>query len=83
LETTAELAVALTFAAARRINEMERYLCKGNFKGWLPRLFVGEMLQRKTIGVIGAGRIGSSYRKMTAEGFKVNILYFNQYVVIT
>ena len=42
-ETTAEMAVALTFAAARRIGESERYLRKGRFKGWQPTLFLGSV----------------------------------------
>lgn len=78
-QTTAELAVALTFAVARRITESERYLRQGKFHGWLPNLFVGELLHGKTVGVIGAGRIGSAYAKMMVEGHKVNILYLNRY----
>ncbi len=78
-ETTAEMAVTLTLAAARRLGEAERYLRKGNFKGWLPNLFVGELLNRKTVGIIGAGRIGSAYARIMAEGFKMNIIYFDLY----
>jgi hydroxypyruvate reductase 1 len=36
-ETTAQMAVALTFAAARRIGEAERFLRGGKYLGWLPR----------------------------------------------
>ena len=35
-ETTAELAVALTFAAARRVVEADRFVSEGRFTGWLP-----------------------------------------------
>ena len=49
-ETTAELAVALTFAAARRVVEAQRYLAEGRFTGWLPSLFLGKRLWRKTLG---------------------------------
>jgi glycerate dehydrogenase len=77
-ETTAEMAVALTFSAARRVGEAERYLRDGRFKGWLPTLFVGELLLRKTLGVIGAGRIGSAYARMMVEGHKMNLAYFNR-----
>jgi hydroxypyruvate reductase 1 len=38
-ETTAQMAVALTFAAARRVSEAERFLRDGKYKGWLPTLF--------------------------------------------
>ena len=60
-ETTAEMAVTLTFAAARRVSEAERFLRAGRYDGWLPTLFLGELLWRKTLGIIGAGRIGSGY----------------------
>jgi len=76
-ETTAEMAVALTFAAARRVGEAERFLRAGKFTGWLPTLFLGERLWRKAVGIIGAGRIGEAYARMMAEGFKMNILYYD------
>ena len=44
-ETTAELAAALTLAAARRVAEADVFMRAGNYKGWLPTLFVGELLQ--------------------------------------
>ena len=78
-ETTAEMAVTLTFAAARRIGEAERFLRAGEFHGWLPTLFQGELLTRKTVGVIGAGRIGASYAKMMVAALKMNLLYFDLY----
>ncbi len=76
-ETTAEMAVALTFSAARRIPEADVYMRGGNYEGWLPTLFLGEMLTRKTVGVIGAGRIGAAYAKMMVEGFKMDFIYFD------
>ena len=76
-ETTAEMAVALTFAAARRIGESERYLRAGKYKGWLPDLFLGELLWRRTVGIIGAGRIGAAYARMMMEGHKMNVLYYD------
>jgi len=74
-ETTAEMAVALTFAAARRIGEAERFLRGGRFTGWLPTLFLGELLVGKTVGIIGAGRIGDAYARMMVEGHKMNVIY--------
>jgi lactate dehydrogenase-like 2-hydroxyacid dehydrogenase len=44
-ETTAELAVSLTFAAARRIVEGDRFMRKGQYLGWAPTLMVGQLLQ--------------------------------------
>ena len=78
-ETTAEMAVALTFATARRIGESERYLRDGRFNGWLPTLFLGELLRGKTVGIIGAGRIGAAYARMMFEGHRMNVVYFDLY----
>ena len=78
-ETTAQMAVALTFAAARRIGEAERFLRDGKYKGWLPTLFLGNLLWRKTLGVIGAGRIGATYARMMVEGHKMNLIYCDPY----
>ena len=44
-ETTAELALALTFSAARRVVEGDSFMRGGQYKGWLPDLFVGNLLQ--------------------------------------
>jgi hydroxypyruvate reductase 1 len=76
-ETTAELAVALTFAAARRVVEANRFVDQGHFTGWLPSLFLGKRLWRKTLGVVGAGRIGAAYARMLVEGHKMDLLYFD------
>ena len=76
-EATAELAIALTFAAARRIVDGDRFMRAGHFNGWLPDLFLGELLWRKTVGIIGAGRIGSAYARMMVEGHKMNLLYYS------
>jgi glycerate dehydrogenase len=76
-ETVAEMAVALTFAAARRVGESERFLRAGRFQGWLPSLLLGELLRGKTVGIIGAGRIGDAYARMMVEGHKMNLIYYD------
>ncbi len=76
-ETTAEMAVALTFAAARRTGEAERFMRAGNYKGWLPDLFTGHLLWRKTVGIVGAGRIGEASARMMVEGNKMNVIYYD------
>ena len=78
-ETTAQMAVTLTFAVARRTGEAERFLRAGKYKGWLMTLFLGELLWRKTVGVIGAGRIGATYARMMVEGHKMNLIYHDIY----
>ncbi|AAM25125.1 glyoxylate reductase [Caldanaerobacter subterraneus subsp. tengcongensis MB4] len=71
---TAELAWALLFAAARRVVEADKFMRAGKFQGWAPMLFLGKGVTGKTLGVIGAGRIGQAFAKM-AKGFEMKILY--------
>nr|XP_023882224.1 glycerate dehydrogenase isoform X1 [Quercus suber] len=78
-ETTAELAASLSVAAARRIVEADEFMRAGLYDGWLPHLFVGNLLKGQTVGVIGAGRIGSAYARMMVEGFKMNLIYYDLY----
>lgn len=78
-ETTAELAIALTFAASRRIVESDRFMRGGQFHGWLPTLFMGQLFHGKTVGIVGAGRIGAAYARMMVEGHKMNLVYFDLY----
>eukprot|EP01119_Soliformovum_irregulare_P024062 TRINITY_DN854_c0_g1_i1.p1 TRINITY_DN854_c0_g1~~TRINITY_DN854_c0_g1_i1.p1 ORF type:complete len:814 (-),score=271.86 TRINITY_DN854_c0_g1_i1:61-2430(-) len=76
-ETTAEMAIALTFAAARRVVEADLYTRTGKFKGFLPTLFVGKRLLRGTLGIVGAGRIGANYAIQMATAQKMNVLYYD------
>lgn len=78
-ETTAELAAALTLAAARRVVEADVFMRAEKYKGWLPTLFVGNLLQNKTVGIIGAGRIGTAYARMMVEGHKMDVVYYDPY----
>lgn len=78
-ETTAEMAVALTFSAARRVVEADRFTREGKYEGWLPTLFLGELLHQKTVGVIGAGRIGAAYARIMIEGNKMDLVYYDLY----
>ena len=74
-ETTAEMAVALTMACSRRIVEADGFTRTGKFKGWLPDLLLGKRLWRSTVGIIGAGRIGSAYALMMVKAFQMNLIY--------
>jgi glyoxylate reductase len=71
---TAEMAWALLFAAARRIPEGERMMRAGRFHGWEPLMLIGYELSGRTLGIIGAGRIGSAMGRMS-QGFGMRILY--------
>ncbi len=73
-DATADLAFALILSAARRIPEGDRYIRAGKFKTWGPRLMLGKDLSGMTLGVIGAGKIGSAVLRR-ARGFGMDLAY--------
>lgn len=73
-DTTAEMTWALLFSVARRVAESDKYTRMGKFEGWGPMLFLGQGVMNKTLGVIGAGRIGLSFAKR-AKAFDMKVLY--------
>ena len=73
-DATADLVWALLMATARRLPEAERYLRAGEFKSWGPMLFLGGDLRGRTLGIIGAGRIGTAVG-LRSRGFGMNIIY--------
>jgi len=74
-DTTADLAFTLMMAAARRIGEGERLARAGRFKGWGPLMLLGQDIHGKTLGIIGAGRIGTAIAKRAEKGFGMKIIY--------
>lgn len=76
-DTTADLAFSLMLSTARRIVEADKYAREGRFKEWGPTLFLGQEITGKTLGIIGAGRIGKAVAKRST-GFDMNIIYHNR-----
>ncbi len=75
-DATADLTWALILARRRRLVEADKFVRRGRFKGWAPMLLLGTELAGKTLGIIGAGRIGTAVG-LRAKGFKMKVLYFN------
>ncbi len=63
-DATAELALALTLAAARGTGAAERRLRDGLWTGFDPSGDLGTELSGATFGVIGMGRIGCRYAEL-------------------
>jgi glyoxylate reductase len=61
---TAELALALTLAAARRTTEAEAELRNGHWAGPKPDAYLGLELSGASFGVVGMGRIGGRYAQL-------------------
>ena len=76
-DATAELAWALVFAVARRVLEGDKFVREGKFRGWSPTLLLGMELSGKTLGVIGCGRIGTSFA-LKSKGLGMKVLYYNR-----
>ncbi len=73
-DSTVEMAWALLFAVARRLVEADAYVRTGKFKGLDPMLLLGTGLAGKTLGVIGAGRIGGKFAQK-GRAFDMKIIY--------
>ena len=71
---TAELALALTLAAARRLPELERELRAGRWSGWDPAAYRGEELSGQTFAIVGMGRIGRRFAELV-RGLAGRLLY--------
>ena len=71
---TAELAVALMLAAARRMGEAERMVRSGSWTGWEPGQLLGRELSGSVVGIVGLGRIGTRVAELL-RGFGVTLLY--------
>ena len=76
-DSTADLAMALTLACARRLGEGEELIRSKKFKGWKPKLLLGVELKNKVFGILGAGRIGTA-TALRAKAFRTRIVYFSK-----
>ena len=73
-DATAECAWALIFSVARRVVETDKTMRSGQWSGWGPLQFIGGDIKGKTLGIVGAGRIGTETALMS-RGFNMKVLY--------
>lgn len=71
---TAECAMLLIMAAARRAGEGERLVRAGDWHGWAPTQLLGTQISGRRLGIFGMGRIGREIARM-ARGFDMEIHY--------
>ncbi|MGN5375421.1 phosphoglycerate dehydrogenase [Sphingomonas hankookensis] len=74
--TTAEHAIALMFALARQLPEADASTQAGK---WEKNRFMGVELTAKTLGLIGAGNIGSIVADR-AQGLKMKVIAFDPFL---
>jgi len=77
IEPTAELALALMLAAARRVGECDRKMRIPDGLKWGVMQNLGQSLYGKTLGIIGMGRIGQALARR-AVGCGMKIVYYNR-----
>jgi glyoxylate reductase len=65
-DATAEMAWALLFAVSRRMIESDAFMRSEQWEGWGPLQFIGRDVTEKTLGIVGAGRIGVAMAKNPA-----------------
>lgn len=76
-DATADIALLLILAAARRAGEGERLVREGNWRSWSPTQLLGTEVTGKRLGIVGMGRIGQAVARR-ARGFGMEIHYFNR-----
>ncbi len=73
-EATADLTWALILATTRRLVEGVDLVRSGKWKGWHPEQLLGIELRGRTLGLLGAGRIGQAVGRR-APAFGMRLLY--------
>jgi len=76
-DATADLAFALLLAAARRLAWADRFVRGGGFVGWSPDVGIGLDVTGRTLGIVGAGRIGRAVAER-ARGFRMEVLFHSR-----
>lgn len=74
---TADIALTLALTCSRHVIDAHEFVKKKKFKGWAPKLMLGFDISGKTIGIIGAGRIGQAVAKRF-KAFDTKIIYYNR-----
>ncbi len=77
-DATADLAWTLLFGAARSVIEGDRIVRNESF-AWAPEYMLGYDVTGKTLGIIGAGRIGSNFGRKAIKGFNMRVIYYGRH----
>ena len=76
-DDTADMAMALILAVARRLHAGETLARSGQWQGWSPTSMLGIRLTGKRLGIVGMGRIGQAIARR-ARAFGLSIHYHNR-----
>ena len=73
-ESTADLALALMLAIARRVVEGDGVVRRAGWLTWEPSFMLGRDLHDATVGIVGLGRIGRAVARRV-EGFGCKVIH--------
>lgn len=73
-DATAEVAILLMLAAARRAHEGEQLVRTSAWRDWSPTFMLGTQVTGKRLGIVGMGRIGQAVARI-ARGLRMEIHY--------
>ena len=76
-EDTADMAMALILAVARRIPEGLALMQSGDWSGWSPTALLGGRIAGRKLGILGMGRIGQAVARR-ARAFGMEVHYHNR-----
>ena len=74
---TADMAMSLLLATARRVVEGDELVRQGHWRGWGPMQMLGTEVTGATIGFVGFGRIAQATMRRAAA-FDMRCLYWNR-----
>jgi len=74
-DATADIAVTLLLAAARRLGESATDAREGRWITWEPLGWLGQDLGGRTLGIVGMGRIGFAAARRLHHGWGMKVLY--------
>jgi lactate dehydrogenase-like 2-hydroxyacid dehydrogenase len=77
-DDTADLTMSLILQVLRRCGEGEREVRGGRWTGWRPTHLLGRRVTGRTLGIVGAGRIGRAVARRAHHGFGMRVLIWGR-----
>ncbi|AKS46917.1 Lactate dehydrogenase [Octadecabacter temperatus] len=77
-DATADIALTLLLATARRAGEGERMVRSGAWGGFDVKGLLGTHVTGKTLGIVGMGRIGQAIAERCHYGFGMKVVFHNR-----
>lgn len=74
-DATADIAVGLMIAAARRFQESNDQVRQLQWKTWEPLGLIGQDMTGRTLGIVGMGRIGAAVARRFVFGWGMKLVY--------